>query len=372
MKTMISIIAVLGLGGFITPLADAPDGRVPMQAVAAAAPEVVQQRGNLGEQERQARIDLTLAQTRLELVLARQALHKPDYQDAASRALRVLDLLKGLPPDVDVSDYELQAEGIVARAQKAGINVEALRAQAGREQPLPQPDDNLNDPVRAEARDTRTAADAHRRRVVQRPVPDQYAYHPGKASFDIDVTLERDHQRLGYEAALRKAYQADAARLLTEVDEARVVPATDLAYPNDWPDKVARRKKYAGGEIARSKSWTDKDGREWYVAIYDIQDLIYVPPDFQPTFSLDPVEDLRNALDRDALRWRSGLFNWGTSPADWWNTIPLLRYFGGVDDYAFRGPKYSAERQQQIVEMIQAFTTQTTESKIISLEPIGP
>jgi hypothetical protein len=335
----------------------------------------------LGQLERQARIDLTLAQVRLELILARKALRTQDHRDAALRAHHVLSLLKELPAEIDGSASELQAEGILARAAKAGIDVDELAAQAADKPALPQFDDYLDDQARAAARvaqrytgadrdtiDTRASAETLRRRALRRQVPDDYGYRPAKEIIDTDAILERDRQRLHYEEALRKAYLADAARLLTAADEARVVPEGDIAYPDDWPDKVARRAKFEGGEVARSESWIDKDGREWYVALYDIRDLIYVPPDFQPSFSLDPVEDLRNTLDRHALRWRGGIFN-SFHPYDLWDAIPLLRYFGGVDDFAWRGPKYSVERQEQIVEMIKAFTTQSTESQVIPLAP---
>jgi hypothetical protein len=336
---------------------------------------------DLGELEREARIEVTVAQARLELVLARKALKTGDHKEAALRAHRVLNLLKELPTEVDASVYELQAEGILARTEKAGIDVEALRAQAAGEGGLPGLDDYLDDQARAAARvargytgadrdtiDMRGDAQTLRQRALRRQVPDDYGYRPGKEIFDIDAVLERDRQRVYYEDALRTAYQADEARLLTQVDEARVVPEGDVAYPDDWPEKAAKRAKYAGGEIARSQSWIDKDGREWYVAIYDIRDLIYVPPDFQPTATLDLVENERNAADRHALRLYSGIFH-SYYPEDIAAGIPLLRYFGGVDDFEFRGPKYSVERQQQIVEMIKAFTTQLTESKIIPLAP---
>lgn len=326
MRTVSVFVVIVGLATIGAASAADVDyyGLIAQSANASEAKES----GDTGAAEREARIDLTLARSRLELVLARKALRRHQIKDAAVRAQRVLNLLKELPREVDASEYELQAEGILARAAKAGVDVETLRRQ----------------------------------------VPDDHSYRPGKGIFDTGAVPGRDRQRDHYEGALRKAYSADAARLLTEADEARVVPAGDIAYPDDWPEKVAKRDKYAGGQIARSESWYDQDGHEWYVAVYDIYDLIYVPPDFQPTFCLDPVEDLRNTLDRHALRLGYGCFG-GLYPWDLNMTMPLLRCFGGVDDYAWRGPKYSVERQEQIIEMIKAFTTKPTESKIIPLSP---
>jgi len=391
MRTIRALVVVAGLVAFVAASADANDDYDLIAQVGAERPDTPVRPGqvppaargsdDLGELEREARIDLTLAQARLELVLARKALKTHEHKDAALRAHRVLNLLKELPQEVDASVYELQAEGILARAEKAGIDVDALRPQVVAEGVLPGFDDYLDDQARAAAKvgrgytgadrdtiDTRGDAETLRQRTLRRQVPDDYGYRPGKEIFDIEAILERDRQRLYYEDALRTAYKADEARLLTRADEARVVPDDDIAYPDDWPEKVAKRAKYAGGEIARSQSWIDKDGREWYVAIYDIRDLIYVPPDFQPPYSLDLDENLRNALDRHALRLYSGIFH-SYYPEDIAAGIPLLRYFGGVDEFALRGPKYSVERQQQIVEMIKAFTTQVTESKIIPLAP---
>ncbi len=98
----------------------------------------------------------------------------------------------------------------------------------------------------------------------------------------------------------------------------------------------------------------DKDGREWYVAIYDIRDVTYQPPDFHATDGLSLTQSLRDTLDRDALRRSSYLFN--GYPEDLAAGIPLLRYFGGIDDFEYRGPKYSQERRQQVIDMIKRFT----------------
>jgi hypothetical protein len=391
MRTVAAFAAVVGVVTFAAVSADAGDDHALIAQAAAARqnasgggdqePATAPRTDDLGELEQEARIELTLAQSRLELVLARKALKTGRHKDAAVRAQHVLNLLGELPQEIDASVYELQAEGILARAQKAGVDLEAIRVRVADEPAAPGFDDYLDDQAQAAARvarrytgadrdtiDTRVDARTLRQRTLRRQVPDNYGYRPGREIFDVEAVLERDRQRVYYEDALRKAYKADEARLLTQADEARVVPEGDVAYPDDWPEKVQKRARYAGGELARSESWIDRDGREWYVAIYDIRDLIYVPPDFQPTFSLDPVESERAVLDRHALRWRSGIFN-SYYPGDIAAGIPLLRYFGGVDDFALRGPKYSVERQEQIVEMIKAFTTQTTEAKIIPLAP---
>lgn len=270
------------------------------------------------DEEVQARVDVALAQARLELVLARKSLRAREFDAAAAHAVRAQDLLRELPTDIDADEYELQAEGVLSRAERAGVKLADVRSMA----------------VDAEPRRRFTRAD----------------------------------RQLRDQASVHGQYSDDAVRLLTDVDRSRLAPDGDVAYPNDWPDKAAKRAKFAGGQIARSDSWVDEEGREWYAAVYDVQDLIYVPPDFQPTATLDLAENYRNAMDRHALRWRSGLFS-SFYGGDFWDAIPMLRYFGGVDDFAFRGPKYSRERQRQIAETIKAFTTPANEARIIMLEP---
>ena len=331
--------------------------------------------------EQEARVDLTLAQSRLELVLARKALRTGQLADAAVRAQRVMGLLKELPRELDASEYELQAEGILARAEKAGLDVAALGEQTSAAA-LPSFDDYLDDQTRAAAEvarrytgptrdtiDTRVDARTLRQRTLRRQRPDDYGYRPGKEIFDVDTILERDRQRVYYEDALRKAYSADAARLLTEVDEARVVPVGDIDYPDDWPEKVAKRAKYAAGEIARSQSWIDQDGREWYVAVYDINDLIRVPPKVDPALTLGLTRGFYYGLGWQTPYWGWDPFGYGYP---WYGGggFSPSQYFGGLDGYVWRTPMYSPERQEQIVQMIEAFTTRSTESKVIPLVPL--
>lgn len=325
---------------------------------------------DLARLEREARIEATMSLARLELVLARQALQAERYDQAARKAQRVLALFKRLPPDMDVSVYQLQAEGILAIAVRQGVDVEALKRDAaetaGDELPPLGADPDLDTKVAQAARVARGYTGTHtpdidargdervlRERALRRQTADRYGYRPAGEIIDREALRVRADERVHYQAALAEAYRDSEARALVEAHESRVIPEGVVSYPPNWPQIVKKREKYAGGVIARSPSWYDKDGREWYVAIYDIHDLIFVPPDFTaPEFN--PLISQRNALDRAALRWHSEIFR--GYPEDLAAGIPLLRYFGGVDDTAFRGPKYSLERQKQIVELIKAFT----------------
>jgi hypothetical protein len=356
----------------------------PTAADKPATPAAARGGEDLGSAETKARTDVALADARLELVLARKAMRSDRFEEAARRALRAQSALRGLPKEVDASVWELQADGIVARAEKHGVNIAGLRVALGAggdpdnsttqaagtvdHDPLDTASKAAVDVVRQYSGantpdiDTTVSAETLRQRTQRRGV-DDIGYRPGREAFDRDAIAERDQQRLAYEDSLSDATRSDELRRLVEADELRVAPARETSYPDDWKERVARRARYAGGEIARSPSWTGSDGREWYAAMYDIRELTYVPPDFAPAFSLDPVEDLRNTLDRDALRQRSQIFS-GTAE-DLAAGIPLLRFFGGVDDFAFRGPMYSREKAAQIAEQVKAFTTQVNESKVI-------
>lgn len=340
----------------------------------------------LSRQEREARVELTMSLARVELLMARKSLRATRYADAARRAKRVLGYIAQLPAEKDASVYELQAEGVLAKVARAGIDVEAMRAaevegpdlkaarrMANAMNRLPAGVRGAAQVARrfdgADTRDVDTTGQTEplRKRTLRNQLPNDYGYNPGREIIDVDGVLARDNQRLYYEGALHTAVTANEAHRLTNVEEARLAPDGVVSYPDNWRQTIAKRARYADGEIARSKTWTDDEGREWYVALYDIRDLTYLPPDFQPTLTLDPGESLRNAEDRAALRLRSEIFSGYAEELA--AGIPLLRYFGGVDDFAFRGPKYSYERQQQIVKLIKAFTERLPEAKT---EVIGP
>ena len=321
---------------------------------------------SLSAAERAARIEANLALARLELIHGRQALGQEDFKEAARKAHQVMVLLRQLPPEVDADELELQAEGILARAQRAGVDVAALARDAGEEAPLHVDDAAIDRQVQGAVgvarqyegvarRDVDTSGDARalRERTLRRQTPDRYGYRPGREIIDVDAILARDRQRLVYQDALREAYKADEVRMLVAADEARLVPDGVVSYPNDWPAKMRRRQQWAHGVMARSAPWHDRDGREWYVAIYDIQDLTFVPPNFGMNFFDGGYAARRAMRDRQALRDHSMIFRGGA--AELAAGIPLLRYFGGIDTWLVESP-FSAERQREIVRLIEAYT----------------
>ncbi|MFN0138111.1 MAG: hypothetical protein ACKVS9_18560 [Phycisphaerae bacterium] len=317
---------------------------------------------------REARVEATLAAAKLELAQARKASRANEHLVAVRHASTVLGLLDSLPNGNDAAgDYELQAEGILARAARFAGKAQPRDARVAGEQVESQPADAGL--VRHDNRAPQAVKQGYsggRSRYITTSIGTGVGSEG--SMIDVEAIADvNDFRERRYQADLADAYKSDEMRRLIEADEARVAPESDVSHPENWREISEKRDQYKGGLVARSKPWQDKDGREWHAAIYDISSLTYVPPDFQPPFSLDPVEDLRNTLDRQALRDRSQIF--GGYADDLATGIPLLRAFGGFDDYVMRGPKYSEQRARDIVEMIKAVSTPSNEAKVIMLGP---
>ncbi len=350
----------------------------------------------LAAAEAAARNELTLAQVRLALVQARKALRGEHFAEAAGLAQGAIAALGTLPAAVDTSEFELQAEGVLGRAARAGVDLKSVRAvflspipQDPSSAPSPQADAppmpaaTLEDEARdrgaaaigrnfdgADTPDVDTTGDAAalRQRAIANQRPDKRGYLPATEIIDARAIEERDQQRVVYEGALRTAVTADEAARLTHAEESRIAGEGWVQYPDNWPAQKARREKYASGQIARSPSWTGADGKEWYAAIYDINDITYQPPDFVLRESLTPTDSYTRSAILHALLHGSEIFN--GYPEDLAAGLPLLHALGlGVDDFLMRGPKYSAERQQEVLDLIRAMTSQSPEAKV---EIIGP
>ena len=384
MKLSHSLSVLIALSIAAVTVAQVADDRALIEDAAAmqAAPADNQRAQSMEDAESAARAEVVLAQARLGLVLARKALAKGDLRTAANHAREVVGVLGRAPAAVDAEEYRLQAEGILARADKAGIKP-ATPQDGMHEVSSPVVSDRLDAQGRVAAGigrryegadtgeiDTNAGAGELSRRAQSRQTPDDWGYRPSRELIDVRGVLDRTRQQTAYAGALEEMYRADEVRMLNAADEARVIPDGDVAYADDWPERIAGRRQYEGGQIARTPSWTDAEGNEWFAAIYDVSDLIYVPPDFQIPGGFSLAEDTRNFLDRAALRDRSQIF--GGYAEDLAMGLPLLRYFGGIDDFAYRGPKYSVERQQQIVAQINAFLDRESQAKIIVIPPANP
>jgi hypothetical protein len=315
--------------------------------------------GDLAQEEREARSAAALSQARLELVLARKALRGGQSARAIEKADRALALLRQVAPATDVSELELQAEGIKAVATRAAGDAASPPVRDAPVTAGDMPDSaQAPSPAQAPPSEQEPAAPP---RLVRSPTGDEYSYRPRSTVINVDAVLSGENEQLRYQGAVDTQVRADDVRRLTETEESRLGPDNIVTYPENWPEIVRKRARYSDGVVARTPSWTDKDGREWYIAIYDIRDLTYEPPDFGGG-PVDLYEEVNYNLDRQALRDYSWIFRGDAQ--DFANGIPLLRYFGGYrDNYGFsdyygasNGGRYSLQRQQAIIDMIKAFT----------------
>lgn len=358
-----------------------PQAPAPARSTAVMASPVKAQPPAPDADEVRAQGELILAQAKVDLLAARKSLRDKRAQQAADRARAVLENLKNLPADMDAGELELQAEGVVAKAQKLGAAVDAP-VLAG--QPSSAAADDARAPLDQQARnavriarsyegsdhpDIASDADVKelRERALRNQNADRWGYRPAREIVDRENAQDRARQDAAYQPELQQVYSADEQHRLTAVDEARVAGDSPVIYPRDWAAKTAARAKYKDRPLARSDAHNDKDGHQWSAAVYDIADLTEIPPDFHPAYSLDIYENQINAADRQALRDRSQIFS-GTA-ADLAAGIPLLDYFGGNGNLDARS-RYSSMRQSQIVEMIKAFEATDTEPRVIMLPPV--
>ncbi|MCH7814072.1 MAG: hypothetical protein IID40_08635, partial [Planctomycetes bacterium] len=155
-------------------------------------------------------------------------------------------------------------------------------------------------------------------------------YLPGRPVPTVEEALARDAERLLEHGDERRAYKADEADALLDVERARRIPRSILTYPSDWPERTARRAEYADGTFYKSKPFRNADGQLVYTAIYDLRDLLVEVPDFTDAPNFDLAVETRNVADRAALRRSSQIFTGYAE--DLAAGIPLLQFFGGVDE----------------------------------------
>jgi hypothetical protein len=308
---------------------------------------------DLGTQERAARDDLTLARVRLEIISARRELRDAaTMESAARRAQRALQLLRTVSPDRDTSELELQGEGVLARAARAGVVIER---EAG-----------------AGASSAGASVGNGSLSACDRPCDrcgGPACRHAGGPDTPTRRRLEQNSESWRAQDWIKTATAETELRALRSADEAGKAPRGDVEYPPDWPERTRRRAAQQGAGMISSPSWVGADGRQWNATVYDITDLTYVPPDFTSAVGVNPALDAANALDRDALRLRSMIFS--GDARDLAAGLPLLNYLGGVDPYLIRGPKYSRERQQAIVDLIDGFLSRPDTARVISIpEPV--
>jgi len=264
------------------------------------------------EEERQAQIDLAFGAARLGLIKARARVAKGRYDDAIAVALKARQALDTLPEDVDRSELVESLEQVVRQAEDA-------RAKEA-------------NPSSAET----NASDKNHTPVHQ-------------AGMSEDQAFRRDAQRYQHQADLTRAYKSDEADALVDVDKARRIPGEVFVYPSDWPAIVDRRRDHHDGIIWAGPEFANENGVVMRSVVYDVSSLIIEVPDFTNAPILDLTLQTQVAQDRQALRQYSQIFT--GSANDLASGIPLLLFFGGVDD-RHASPVPSRDRQADLMRII--------------------
>jgi hypothetical protein len=273
----------------------------PPEQVEPAPPSQEERALLLLEEQRAAELEMAISAVKLKTIRARSLLLQGENARAVELADELLVLIDRLPPDAP---------------------------QEGLAQPLRE--------IIQQATGQHTAQE-------RRSTPPRY--QPGWPGVQSPKeAAARDQQRLTEQRDAYTARRADEADTLTDVERTRRIPNGTLTYPEDWPQVVERRREHADGTIYKGEPFRDANGEMVYTAIYDLRDLLVEVPDFTDSPNMDLAAEIRNAGDRDALRWRSQIFN--GYPEDLAAGIPLLQFFGGVDELRIP-PSGNVRRQQE-------------------------
>ncbi|KKN16286.1 hypothetical protein LCGC14_0977420 [marine sediment metagenome] len=248
---------------------------------------------------------------------ARKYLKSKNYTLAFKYASDALNLIQVLPDEVDMLDYKLRVLGIQTTCKQHLRKYQKIQSN-----PKPKLRDYSYRPIK--------------------PILAELTY----TESDYDRALRENDNTINHLRKIKDKTKQSEIEVLVNADEARIIPRNIekdiISYPANWPDIVKKREKYKDSVIARSPSWIDEEGKEWYVAVYDISDLIYEVPNFESPYSLTPMERYYRSLQEHNEYYRG--FNWDI-PQN-----PEKRV----------GPVYSETKRQQIVDIIKAFTEQNS------------
>lgn len=176
-------------------------------------------------------------------------------------------------------------------------------------------------------------------------------YVPGRAGPSVAESVARDAERLVEEGDVRRGYKSDEAQTLLDAGRDRRIPQGLLTYPDDWPEITRRRKDYADGTYYKSEPFRGPDGQMVYTAIYDLRELMMEVPDFTDAPEMDLEVTIRNLGDRYWLQRRSQIYGgWADDLAA---GVPLMRFFGGIDESNIPpSPNAARQRYQEIMGVI--------------------
>lgn len=267
----------------------------------------------LRQARQRAELDVALAELRLRLLDARFARIEGRFEAAAELARGGLAEAEQLARDMDVAVYQKQFRDVLR-------NVESRKTSRSTTDVAASP--TANEDVKE-----RLVADP--RQPSAQPYPwNRGRYRPAEMIVDAEALLAGDSTAAPGHDLYRLGASYGAVSTFPHVEPPRQAKA--LAFPDDWAAKTAWRKAHRHGRVWKGPNRTTKDGKTFYTAIYDVSDLLLIPPaQFRPPPETNTQLAITNALDREALRQYSDIFS-GTA-RDLAEGIPLLQYFGGLD-----------------------------------------
>ncbi len=306
------------------------------------------------EEEQAAEIDQVFRRVRLAIIQGRQALRSGDATLAARHVDAAETALDALPGHIDVSPYRRELSDLSNAAKRRAARGAARAADPGRGEARIEADgSDLYVTRRAgeamtlmDAGDDMTAASAETYR--------DYRHVETGRIIEIDEALYGDQAVHAYERELSAALNRRRAQNLIHQQIAAMppMPEADLAYPHDWAEKTARRSEYRDGVIHEGAPFVGPDGQTYQTVIYDLAELVHPVPNFYAAYPGTAREQRMQSLDRHYIRERSMIFNgW---PEDLAAGLPLLHFFGGIDNNAF-STRTDPYETQRIVETLNRF-----------------
>ena len=281
------------------------------------------------EEGRIAELDQIFRGVRLKIIQARGALRTGNRALARAQVESAMELLDRLPDSVDDMPYRRQLLSL-----RRAVDKKAPRIRRGPSGGGVVAVDGSRVVVRhavgeGAADDQPTLMEAGAAGEAAASQPEETDTHE---IVGVDEELGESYARHGRDRELRESLRRDRAETFVRQREVAMPPLTDMTFPEDWVEKTARRSRYRGGLIHKGKPFTGQDGKSYYTAIYDLGDLVHPVPNFSASYPGTVREQRFQREDRFYLQTRSQIY--GGYADDLAAGLPLLHYFGGIDDNA--------------------------------------
>ncbi len=293
----------------------------------------------------QARQDVTSGAESLETLVARERVAEAELKVGAARlgVLKAQSCLAANRP-ADAVAVARAARGVIAAVQDAAVR-SALSAELDAvtqtaEARLSQGSATPGPVLAADFADDQAAAESTEIIIVD---------EDGESGFDRAYYKVRETLRLTDPAERDMEVQAYQDQALSRLGEDPDIYHKVMIYPDDFDVISARRAAFSDGVIYRGPGFANSAGETVSTVIYDVGDLIAPLPSFNnaPVFDLNEI--IQTGLDRAALRQSSEIFNGYAE--DLAAGLPLLQYFGGVDE-SHAAPGGSTREFEDLMRMV--------------------